>query len=255
MTMEIEQSQDLSRFTAEYFQQFRDGTHFTAEWFPYKYKRFERSDRVAAMSLADEGAYHKAIRVAWEVGTVPSDPKLLAAKIQKRCTEKIASVVLSMFEPVPGWKGRMYHPTVEEIRIVQAQKYANRVKGGKASAVNRGNKHTSSITEQCLSNAPAEPEQYSSSYLISQNKDLDLKRLMERVRENFPKTDERLVEIGVLHTLLQRNGSEDPIRSPRYFDPEIEKIVRDAAKLSSKAVDVMLESRRRKFFDANETKL
>lgn len=125
---------------------------FTAEWFPYYFERFERSDRVAVMSLSEEGAYHRAIRLAWKYGSVPADPKQLAAKIQKRCSERIALVVLEMFEPMPDNPRQMIHPTVEEIREEQERKYLNRVKGGKASAASRGNKDTSSITEQGSNN-------------------------------------------------------------------------------------------------------
>lgn len=153
---------------------------FTAEWFPYKFERFERSDRVAQMSLAEEGAYHRAIRLAWKEGSVSANPAVLAAKIQKRCTDKIAAVVLEMFEPMPDSPGRMIHPTLEEIRAEQKQKYLNRVKGGRAAQeaaaaakaakekaekeaiVNAANKDTSSIS-------PAELEQQSISYKRLEN--------------------------------------------------------------------------------------
>lgn len=72
------------QFTAEYF---GGGDVFTAEWFPYYFERFEKSDKVAMMSLAEEGAYHRSIRLAWKEQTIPADPKVLAAKLQKRCTE------------------------------------------------------------------------------------------------------------------------------------------------------------------------
>lgn len=137
-------------------------TFFTAEWFPYYWERFEESDHVALMSLTDEGAYHRAIRLAWNLRSLPSDPELMAAKIQKRCTAKTAARILRSFVPDPQNPRRVIHPVVEEIREAQERKYLNRVKGGKASVkvrnINAANKDTSSITEQCLNNTPAHIE-------------------------------------------------------------------------------------------------
>lgn len=145
---------DQITFTAEWF----GGEFFTAEWFPYKHDRFERSDKVAMMNLTAEGAYHRAIRIVWREQTMPSDPAVFAARIQKGCTVKVAEAVLKTFLPVPGNPSRVYHPVVEEIRFEQWQKYLNRRKGGIASRngsiLNGANKGGSSITEQCSSITP-----------------------------------------------------------------------------------------------------
>lgn len=140
-------------FTAEYF---GGGDVFTAEWFPYYFERFEKSDKVAMMSLAEEGAYHRSIRLAWKEQTIPADPKVLAAKLQKRCTDKVAAAVLATFEPVPGNPSRMYHRVLEEIRLEQRLRYERRSRGGKASAkarsVNGANKGELNNTEYCSNN-------------------------------------------------------------------------------------------------------
>lgn len=133
---------------------------FTAEWFPWYHERISGSDRVALMSLAEEGAYRIAIDYVWKHGSIASDPKICALRIGKKCTEKIAEKVLEMFVPMPENPSRSIHPTVEEIRSEQAAKYYNRVKGGKASAARRSKQRTSSNTEQCSSNT----EQDSNSY-------------------------------------------------------------------------------------------
>lgn len=242
---------------------------FTAEWFPYYFERFEASDRVAVMSLAEEGAYHRAIRLAWKHGYVPADPKALAAKIQKRCTDKIAAVVLTMFEPSPADPKRMIHPTVEEIRVEQEQKYLNRVKGGKASAKVRkkvsennaaasvANKHTSSIAQYCSNNT-------------STHKEIEIKREKETKKDSseeesfkeidsyvhacveaYPNFDPRLVEIAVLETLFRRKGSlteHRPIKSLKYFEAEIKQMCSPdtGGALSSNTIDAMLQSRREK---------
>lgn len=219
---------------------------FTAPWFPYYFERFEGSDRVAAMSLAEEGAYHRTIRILWKYGSVPSDPKLLAAKIQKRCTEKIAAVVLGMLEPVEGNPRRMMHPTVEEIRIEQQTKYLNRVKGGKAASEKRDKQKTSSISPAQLELSSSISPAHNQIQIQNQIKESDFKRLIERVREDFPKLDERIIEIGMLYTLLQRNGTDEPIRSTKYFHPEIKKVA--SSNLGEKAVQALLDTRRKQLW-------
>lgn len=228
---------------------------FTAEWFPYYFERFEGSARVAAMSLAEDGGYHKAIRIAWKYGSVPSDPKLLAAMIQKKCTEKMAAKILTMFEPMPGVPSRSIHPTVEEIRADQERKYLNRVKGGKASAVSRGNKDTSSITE----------EHSNSKRDLDSERERDLERdlfpetdscvpacVRDGVRQSvaaYPDVDPKLVEIAVIKTLITHRNSPNakPIKNlARYCREEIEDMVLNAKKLGSKAINAMLFSHRKK---------
>lgn len=217
---------------------------FTAEWFPYYFERFEGSARVAVMSLAEEGGYHKAIRIAWKYGSVPSDPKLLAAMIQKKCTEKMAETILQMFEPMPGVPSRSIHATVEQIRADQERKYLNRVKGGKASAVNRSKQNGSSNTEQ------------HSSSKRDRDRDLDSEResfsetdsCVRACVRDFPDADPRLVEIAVIKTLIQHRNSPTakPIRSSRYFREEIEDMVLHSKKLGSRAIEAMLFSYRKK---------
>jgi hypothetical protein len=233
-------------------------TLFSPEWFPYYFERFEGSDRVAAMSLAEEGAYHRAIRLAWKYGTVPADPELLAAKIQKRCTPKIASKVLTTFEPVPENPSRMFHPVLETVRAEQEVKHLNKVRGGKASAearnANEANKDRSSTSQAEVSSAQAQVAQIKIKTKTESKKkeisdEISFKRLILRACEkNFPNEDPRLVEIGILYTMLQRNGSTEPIKSARYFDPEIKKVLKDSKGMSSETIDALLARRREQFF-------
>lgn len=215
---------------------------FTAEWFPYQHERFENSDKVAAMSLTEEGAYHRAIRLAWKFRDLPADPDILAARIQKRCNRKTAEKILKCFVPSPDKSGKVVHPVVEEIRQEQEKKYLNRVKGGKLAHRKHDKEKTSSIT-------PAELE-LSSSITPAHNRDLKnreyLKRLIDACARENPMIDRKLVEIGVLYTLLQRNGSDEPISSLKYFGPEIGKAATSGMK--DKAVDAMLERRRQQWF-------
>lgn len=226
---------------------------FAPEWFPYYFERFEGSDRVALMSLAEEGAYHRAIRLAWKYGSVPSDPALLAARIQKRCTPVIAKTVLTMFEVMPGVPSRAIHPTVEQIRTEQEEKHLTKVRGGLASAAKRGKQEGSNTTPAEPSSVQAQPLQIKiQNQILDLDSEFDFKRLILRVREDFPNADERLVEVGVIHTIVQRNGSTEPIRSWKYFRPEVQKILDEAKSLSAKTVEAMLQQRRKQFRAAHE---
>lgn len=214
--------------------------NFVGQWFPYYFDRFEQSDRVAAMTLAEYGAYHLAICLAWRYGSLPRDPKVLAFRIPKRCTPKIASVVLAMFEPMPDDPMRVFHPTVEEIRAEQYQKYLNRVKGGKASARTRSKQKTSSITQGEECNAQSIVEHSPARIEIQIKTKNDLKRLIETLAGDFPNLDERIIELGILYTVLQRNGSTDPITSTKYFHPQIKRVARDSKAMSDQAIDALL---------------
>lgn len=195
-------------------------------------------------TLAEEGAYHRSIRIDWKYGSVPKDPKILALRIGKRCTVKIASAVLAMFEPMPGNPDRMIHPTVEKIRAEQYQKYLNRVKGGKASAKTRSKQRTSSITPALVSDAQTTVDQHSNRKenkieIQIQNKE-GYKRLIATLASEFPKIDQRIIEIGALYTLGQRTSSADRISSTKYFHSEIKKRARDSKSLGDEALDFLL---------------
>lgn len=231
---------------------------FTAEWFPYYYERFEGSDKVAVMSLTEEGAYHRAIRIAWKYGSVPANPEVLASKIQKRCTAKVAEVVLTTFDPMPDNPARMIHSIVEEIREEQRLKHMVKVKGGKAAA--KARKQTASSTSPAeVSSAEAQPQQIKNQI---QN-EIDFKRLIERVASENSDIDVRLVEIGVLHTFFQRNGDDAPIRSTKYFAPEVKHIAKEAKgdarkkipAMSDGAIESMLQVRRRQFYEQQGWKI
>lgn len=229
---------------------------FTAEWFPYYFERFEGSDRVAAMSLAVEGAYHRAIRHAWRFGSVPSDPKMLAARIQKGCTIPIAKQVLEMFEEMPGVPSRAIHPTIEEIRAEQRDKFLSSRKKGLAGAEARWGKRDDA--------SPAAEKPEKDAWAIAQPMPDKEERheTGDKEKESFPEIDSyvqacvrefsdadpHLVEIAVLESVIRRKGSLQegkPIRSPKaYFRGEIEAMVQNGKKLSARSIEVLLRRRR-----------
>jgi hypothetical protein len=232
---------------------------FTAEWFPYYFDRFNASGRVAKLSLAEEGAYHRAIRFAWEHGAVPSDPEEFAAIIQKQCTVEIAEKLLKLFEPMHGVPSKCIHPTVEEIRREQYERYLSAAERGKKGSDARWGKkdETGAVSiparlhakrahspaaqtskDACRSSrdddppkngsAMAELKQYRDKREESKDSDPDsfseTDSCVRACVRAFPAVDAKLVEIAVIKTLIQHRQSPTarPIRSTRYFREEIE---------------------------------
>lgn len=72
----------------------------------------------------------------------------------------------------------------------------------------------------------------------------DLKRLIHEAVAKNSKLDARLVEVAIIHTLVNRNGSTDPINSISYFQREIKKICGEGDGLSSQTIDTLLSTRR-----------
>lgn len=229
---------------------------FTADWFPYYFERFEASNRVALMSLAEEGAYHRAIRLAWKYGTVSSDPEVLAARLQKRCTPKMAAVVLAAFEPLPSDPSLARHPVVEQIRAEQIKKARSRSNAGKAGAAARwGQQDEDGENGKRIASAPpphgggnrrSRLETHSKSPEQDLNQEID-RHMLACVVEH-PDIDPRLVKIAVIETLIRRTQSSrelEPIRSTRYFDHEIENLLSQVVELGlcEQTIDVVLKKR------------
>lgn len=170
----------------------KDSPLFTAEWFPWYFDRIAGSDRVAMMSLTEEGAYRRAIDLFWEFGSLPANPTALAARIGKRCTEKIAQKVLEMCTPMPGNSSRVIHETVEEIRVEQEAKYESRRRGGMKTAAKRWGENTRktavSVDKNSSAIAQLKPT-YSSPVAIER----ESKREIDAIASN---ETERLVHIG-----------------------------------------------------------
>lgn len=86
------------------------------QWYP---KDILSSERVAFLSLAEEGAYRRAMDYCWLQGSIPSDPGKLAVLIGKKCTPKIASAIIHLFEQHPSKPDRLVHDKQEEQRESQ----------------------------------------------------------------------------------------------------------------------------------------
>jgi hypothetical protein len=104
---------------------------FTAAWYPWYVDAVLDSERVAMLTLTEEGAYRRAIDRAWKKGSIPSDPEVCAKTIGKKCTPKIAEKVLTLFVPMPGNPERMINAKLEQVRKEQKRLYLQKSKAGK----------------------------------------------------------------------------------------------------------------------------
>jgi hypothetical protein len=78
----------------------------------------------------------------------------------------------------------------------------------------------------------------------------DLDRWMPKLRPHFPDTDPRILEIAICQTVLRRDAHAEPIRSEKYFFPEIEKLVPGMKLLGPDATDALHQNRLLKLFTA-----
>ncbi|HWB63971.1 MAG TPA: hypothetical protein VG603_10700, partial [Chitinophagales bacterium] len=83
------------------------------QWYP---KDALASQRMAMMTLAEEGAYRRALDYCWINGALPADIKALVAIIGKGCSKKTAETVKAMFVERDGL---LYHERLDSERDKQ----------------------------------------------------------------------------------------------------------------------------------------
>ena len=88
------------------------------------------SQRVALMSLEEEGGYIRLLAFCWQHGSIPDDPERIARLLGKGASTTLAT----MFEP--GGNG-LVNRRLEEVRLEQLAWRAKSSEGGKKSAEKR----------------------------------------------------------------------------------------------------------------------
>jgi uncharacterized protein YdaU (DUF1376 family) len=117
---------------------------FTAPWYPWYVKDVLNSERVKMLSLAEEGAYRRALDNAWIEGSMPADPSAFARVIGSGCTTKIAKKVIeTCFSPMPENESRLVNKKLEKIREEQRRKFAVKSATGKKNIAKRWKQVTS----------------------------------------------------------------------------------------------------------------
>lgn len=92
------------------------------------------SQRVALMSLEEEGAYIRLLAFCWQHGSIPAEPEQIARLIGKGASTTLATTLATMFEP--GGEG-LIHRRLEDEREKQKVWSEKSSAGGKKSAESR----------------------------------------------------------------------------------------------------------------------
>lgn len=200
------------------------------------------------MKTVEHGAYCLLIWVAWEQDGLPDDMNELA---------DIARLPVEEF--VPMWERRIkkcfvwdekkklfFHPrSLKEIKKQKAWKKKKSEDGKKGAESRWGTKSSGDGSAIATHATPLPPNASSSSSPISfPISSFDLKRLIDWAVAENSKKDARLVEVAILETLMNRNGSTEPINSLQYFAPQIKQITSKGNGIPATTIDALLKRRR-----------
>jgi len=115
------------------------------------------SQRVALMTLEEEGAYIRLLCYCWQHGSIPSNPDQIARLIGKGASTTLATTVATMFQPHPENGSLLVHERLQQ-EIVKQNEWARKSsEGGKKSAELRekrkgGSTTLARVVEDCLPN-------------------------------------------------------------------------------------------------------
>ena len=221
------------------------------QWYP---KDALSSIRLSMLSLAEEGAYRRALDFCWLHGSIPADPNLLIRLIGKGCTLKMAKAIIPMFEEQDG---KLYHERLEQERTKQKTFREKQAENGKRGG--RPKKETQekglgypnvTQTEAKKSSSISNLQSSNSIKEIDKENDLEVqfpdnftdehKRLwlqFEQVRESIPKPPYSPAARQLAVTEFVRSCSADPKKyteglkasitgawvSPKWFPPKVDK--------------------------------
>ena len=96
------------------------------------------SERVALMTLEEEGAYIRLLCFCWRHGSIPSDPEKIARLIGKGGSTTLASKVSTMFQPDIHDPAILRHDRLDAERTQQEEWKLKSQAGGLKSAQKRG---------------------------------------------------------------------------------------------------------------------
>lgn len=158
---------------------------FTGKWYPWYAAKALESEDFADLSLTEEGAYRRALDIAWKKGSLPANPAKFAAVIGKRCTERVAIKVLQLFDPMPGHSSRVVNNTLERIRKEQEEKHRKRVGAGSAGGRPKGSKNGG---EQSIAKPMLKPMLSNASTDIDLEEDIEQEKKEEKSEEAVAET-------------------------------------------------------------------
>ncbi len=212
-------------------------------WYP---KDVMSSGRVAALSPLEELWYRRALDQSWLHVGMPKNAAEFAGWVGRGCTvESARKIMRTFFEFRMKGSENIFNEKQERLRKELRRKSKERSKAGIESGRKR-RERSRLEAEQMFNKTETKPNiSTSSSFPFSSSfSSEDLKRLIEEVTAKNPKKDPRVVEIAVLQTLMNRNGSPEPINSAHYFSDEIKHLSAKSTGLRGETVDVVLQARR-----------
>ena len=115
------------------------------------------SQRVALMTLEEEGAYLRLLCYCWQHGSIPSNPEQIARLIGKGASTTLATTVATMFKPHQENGSLLVHERLEQEILKQNEWARKSAEGGKKSAEMRkmlkgGSTTVARVVEDCLPN-------------------------------------------------------------------------------------------------------
>ena len=115
------------------------------------------SQRVALMTLEEEGAYLRLLCYCWQHGSIPSNPDQIARLIGKGASTTLATTVATMFKPHQENGSLLVHERLEQEILKQNEWARKSAEGGKKSAEMRkmlkgGSTTLARVVEDCLPN-------------------------------------------------------------------------------------------------------
>lgn len=94
-------------------------------------------DKVAEMTLEEEGVYIRLLCYCWTVGSIPADPERCARLAGKGCSAQTATSVQRAFNACSTDPQRLVHKRLEKERTKQAERREQQSEAGKRSAAAR----------------------------------------------------------------------------------------------------------------------
>ena len=146
--------------------------------------------------------------------------------------------------------GVIYSGRMERDEAIRQQNRARQERHRSADNADNNSDVTDAVTEDVTG---LSREKYSALHSSSSSSN-DLKRLIDSACEKNSKIEPRIVELGVLQTLIRR-VSKAPIKSVRYFDPEIKALAADSANLKPATLDQLIERRRQQYMEKQNGKI
>ncbi len=254
-------------------------------WYP---KDVFSSGRIDELSAAEECWYRRALDRSWMDNGVPADAVKCAAHIGKKCTVKAAEKILAMFfVPMKKDASKMVNLRQEKERTLFNKKRKQKSEAGRRGMAKRwkaNDLHNTVINGVIADDTNSEKKsqlfdekkqenfevknglpvntskQTGKAYnsVITENNipipisipisNIDFKRLINACTREHAGVPEGIVELGVLYTFLQRNGSQEAINSLGYFTPQIKRTIAESSALGKAALTALLERRREQFF-------